>query len=221
MIFLASSSLTTGWFCGRHAGAPCGRRCGSSCPSSETLDHDALNVVARGAGLGHQHLVPHRRADRLKSFGGLVGPALSGMRLRPSRRASLRTGAPCVKRNLGLRALAYRDAHGRRCFGLGNPPPTTLECVLTDRADPWPQSGPWSWLMTMKVNRRSAFFSLTKAPVTGCPDALLTTPLHGASVIRREGRIGWRSTRSPPAIPAARFRSDVSEGSWVSPCACS
>src|SRR5215475_7371779 len=30
--------------------------------------------------------------------------------------------------------------------------------------------------MTMKVKRRSSFFNLTKAPVTGWPDASLTTP---------------------------------------------
>src|SRR6516162_11499684 len=57
----------------------------------------------------------------------------------------------------------------------------------------------------MKVSRRSAFFTLTKAPTTGLPEASLTTPCTEprSSAAKAE----WVATKATPAaIPTARFR---------------
>src|SRR5580704_18623894 len=58
--------------------------------------------------------------------------------------------------------------------------------------------------MTMKVNRRSAFFSFTKAPVTGCPEALLTTPC--TEPLSSAAQADCVAINTIPAIPTARFR---------------
>jgi hypothetical protein len=62
-----------------------------------------------------------------------------------------------------------------------------------------------AWLTTMKVSRRSAFLSFTKAPETGCPAEFLTTP-STTLVWCAAALVALRETNTATAIRPAAFR---------------
>src|SRR5262249_35535802 len=77
---------------------------------------------------------------------------------------------------------------------------------------------PCSRLTTMKVRRFSSFFSFTKAPATGCPDASLMTPVT-VPLFCADAPDEAAINTAPVAIPTARIRvtflRDMDSSLWL------